>query len=566
MTISKENDTEGSIKSRALNNLSVGSYLLNKLHSLGVNHIFGLPGDYVLKLDKMIEEHPIQYINTTREATAGYLADAYAKQKGLGVACITYGVGINIVNAVSQAYVESSPLIVISGAPGASEIQRNPRLHHLFNKPGMGPMDTTQLEIFRHITEDQVILTHPETAVKEIDRVIHTCLKKKKPVYIEIPRDVVECPIPEGGLVFPTEVSDPDSLQEAMIEVGDLLKNCKQPIIWAGHEIQRFGMQKELLEFAEKFHIPIVSTLLGKGTVSERHPLFCGVYMGGMSIPEIEQYVDSCDCSIVLGVALNDVNTGFFSDQIEKDFRIFATAEQTKIRHHIYPEILFQDFMRGLANLDLNLRYKNGYPSCLDRENRRFEAHGETKVTTERVFACLQKHLKSEHIIVPDIGDCLLGSADLIVEKDGYLTNAYFCSLGFAVPGAVGAQIANPKKRSIAIVGDGAFQMSCMELSTAVRYGLDPIVIVMNNHGYGTERPIIEGEYNDIQNWNYTEITKVLGTGVGIRVETEEQLEEAIVEAVNRRGEVFVIEVELGKTDFSAALQRFNKMLEASRD
>src|SRR5262245_9190044 len=111
--------------------MSVGEYLLDCLYSLGALHLFGIPGDYNLKFVKQIEGHKIRFINTTRENTAGYMADAYARRKGLGACVITYGVGINIVNAASQAFAESSPLVIISGAPGKGELEKSIYLHHL---------------------------------------------------------------------------------------------------------------------------------------------------------------------------------------------------------------------------------------------------------------------------------------------------------------------------------------------------------------------------------------------------------------------------------------------------
>jgi len=162
---------------------------------------------------------------------------------------------------------------------------------------------------------------------------------------------------------------------------------------------------------------------------------------------------------------------------------------------------------------------------------------------------------------VTDIGDCLFGSSDLILAQNSFLACAYFATLGFGTPGAVAAQLASPDRRVIGIIGDGGFQMTAMELSTAVRYGLDPIIIILNNHGYGTERPLLEGTYNDILNWNYAEIPKVLGGGIGFRTETEEEFEHALSAALAERGALAIIEVELGKVDFSPALMRFAKLL-----
>ena len=174
---------------------TIGQYLLDQLHSYGVNHIFGVPGDYILQFDKQIENHAIEFINATRENTAGYMADAYARLNGIGAACTTYGVGINITNAVSQAYVENSPLVIISGTAGSEEFSSCSYLHHMFKSSTNHLRDTTQMDIFRKITVAQALLDNPSTAQAQIDWVLEQCLAHKKPVYIEIPRSRVECPI-----------------------------------------------------------------------------------------------------------------------------------------------------------------------------------------------------------------------------------------------------------------------------------------------------------------------------------------------------------------------------------
>lgn len=537
---------------------TIGLYLLDTLYAHGVDQIFGIPGDYVLKFDKLIETHEIQFINTTRENTAGLMADTFGRIKGLGVACITYGVGINITNAVAQAHAESSPLVIISGAAGTGEYARSQKLHHLFNRNFSSARDPTQLDIFAKITAAQAILDNPRQAPSEINRVLEICYQQKKPVYIEIPRDQVDHEIPAHQphrLSLPK--SDPETLKEVLEETKAILKQSKQAVIWAGHEIQRFDLADQLTQFAEKFNIPIATSLLGKTVVSEYDPLFIGVYQGKLSREEVRSYVEGSDCALVLGVILSDVDTGLFTANIDPSKQIFASAEAVRIKHHEYKNVYFHDFVQGLAKLDSNVRFRGAYPSRIDSPPELFVPKKGKKITTERLFQCIQKHLKPNHILVSDMGDSLFGSSDLIMDKNCYISNGYFGSIGFGVPGALGAQIASPEKRVIAIVGDGAFQITCMELSTAVRYGLDPIIILLNNHGYGTERPLLEGKYNDIVNWRYSEIPRVIGGGIGFHPGTEEMLDKTLSKALSTRGQFYLIEVEVGKTDFSPMLKRF---------
>jgi len=542
---------------------SVGKYLLDRLHHFGVNHIFGVPGDYVLRLDKMIEQHQIHFINTTRESTAGYAADAYARLKGLGVACITYGVGINITNAMAQAYVESSPLIVISGTAGTDEFAKCQTRHHLINKSISVHCDTTQLEIFKQLTVDQAVLHDPETAAAEIDRVIDSCLFHKKPVYIEIPRNIVPQTIPSHHAWKKKEPakSDQESLSEALEETRKILQKCKRPMIWAGHELLRDGLSQALLQFAEKHHIPVVSSLLGKTVISEYHPLSVGVYQGGMSPKEVCDFVESCDCALILGVVLDDLDTGIFTAKIDQEHRVVATSKALNIGHHHFHEVLLKDYVEGLSKLDVKTPFSHPFPQSRSRIPQTFHPVVGKATTTKRLFECIQKYLRPEHLIVADVGDCLFGAADLVLDYNSFLACAYFASLGFGVPGAIGAQIASPDRRVVCIVGDGAFQMTATELSAAVRYHLDPIVILLNNHGYGTERPLLEGTYNDIQDWNYTELPSVFGGGYGIKVTTEDGLDKALSEAFSQRGTFYLIEVDLGKTDFSPALRRLGELL-----
>ncbi len=567
MTATKEKKRERSTRAVS-ESLSIGRYLLDRLQEYGVQHIFGVPGDYVLLMDKLIEEHSIKFINTTRENTAGYMADAYARSHGLGVACITFGVGINIVNSMAQAFVENSPVVIISGAAGIKEFNAHHLRHHLINSiPGIGG-DNTQLELFRPLTVDQAVLRDPKTAAAEIDRVLAACVCYSKPVYIELPRDMIEAPIElnEHENAFKQPKSDPEALREALEEVEKILKESHHPIIWAGHELHRFRLTEQLLRFAEAYRIPIASTLLGKTVISEFHPLFIGIYQGAMGAPEVTNFVDECDCMIGLGALLTDTNTGIFTAKLDQARQIWASNHSLKIGHHHYPHVTFRDFLNGLANMHLSLRFRGEYPACIDRLPHHYHPAGKAKkMSVHRLFDSLQHHLKPEHIVIADVGDSLFGGSDLILEKDSFYASAYFGTLGFAIPAAVAIQLATPKRRPVILVGDGAFQMTCTELAVAVWNKLDPIVIVLNNHGYGTERPLLEGAYNDILDWNYAEIPKLLNGGRGIQVTTEEEFDRAFEEAIKQRGQFCLIEVELDKLDFSPALKRLGELSQQKR-
>ena len=217
---------------------TIGGYLLERLQALGLKHIFGVPGDYILSLYKLIEESPIEAIGTTREDCAGFAADAYARINGIGCACVTYCVGgLNSVNAVACAYAERSPVVLLSGSPGLGERVRNPHLHHMvrdFN---------TQREVYEKITVASVALDDPLTARRTIDQTLAALKRYKRPVYIEIPRDLVNAPLADISSAYhgvPDEVSDADALAEAIDEIREMIADSKYPVVLAGAEIQRF--------------------------------------------------------------------------------------------------------------------------------------------------------------------------------------------------------------------------------------------------------------------------------------------------------------------------------------
>lgn len=535
---------------------SIGAYLIQRLYEHGVHHIFGVPGDFVLGFDKLLEDSQIQFINTCDEQGAGFAADAYARLTGLGAVCVTYSVGgLKVANTTAQAFAEKSPVVVISGAPGTNERIKNPLLHHKVRE------FDTQYKVFQQLTIASTVLDNPNTAFAEIDRVLAAALRYKRPVYIELPRDLVNMPgNPDYQRNTQPEVSNPDTLAEAIREAVNLINAARQPVILADVEMHRFGLQEALLQLAEKTNIPVAETLLGKSVISELHPNYLGLYAGAMGNEFARQYVESSDCLIMLGVFLTDINLGIFTAHLEPKHSIYVTSERTSIQFHTYEEIRLQDFVQGLllANIyrrELNLSNRFEFPTS-------FSPAPNQPITIARLFERLNSFLSSDMIVIADVGDALFAGLDLFVHnKTRFLSPAYYASVGFAVPAAMGAQFANPKARPLVLVGDGAFQMTGMELSTSVRYRLNPIVIVLNNGGYGTERPMLDGAFNDVLPWKYSQIPAILGAGRGFNIQTENELEAALLESQLYSESFCILDVHLDPQDTSPALKRLTHAL-----
>ncbi len=538
---------------------TIGSLVLDRLHRLGLKHIFGIPGDYVLSLFQLIEESPIKHVGTTREDCAGFAADAYARLHGIGGACVTYCVGgLNIVNAIACAYAERSPVVLLSGSPGLAERLTTPFLHHMVRD------FFTQRDVFEKITVASVILDDPLTAERELDRALTALIQYKRPVYLEIPRDMVFAPVSISSHAPPAitgETSNPVALKEAVDEVRTILSSSERPVILAGAEIYRFGLQNELTTLVERMGVPVATTLLGKSVIREDHPLFIGVYGGLVGREEILEFVDQADCLLTLGTLLTDVeDVKIHSTLLAAGRTIHATADSIAIKHHRYEGVQFEDFIRALSTAPL--------PSFLPRplptpDPGAFEAPpSHAPVTLQNMVGYLDGLLNEHTVVIADVGESLFASADLRVRKSAeFLSPAYYTSMGFSVPAALGAGFADPSLRPLVLVGDGAFQMTGTELATCLRHGQTPIVIILNNRGYTTEREILEGPFNDVHEWRYDKICTLLNGGIGHRVETFGTFVQAMDSAMADSEHLHVLNVILDPKDRSAAMTRVARRL-----
>jgi TPP-dependent 2-oxoacid decarboxylase len=537
--------------------VGIGDYLIEQMMALGVRHVFGVPGDYVLSFFKKLSDSPLKLVNTCDEQGAGFAADAYARLSGLGVVCVTYGVGgLKVANTTAQAYAERVPVLVISGAPGKAEQMKNPLLHHKSNQY------ETQKKIFEQITVAAADLNNPETALAEIDRVLAEVMRQKRPGYIELPRDKVSFQVPRKtqDVLSETILTEPEALDEALAEATEKINAAKRPVVLVGEECYRFGLQHLAIQLAEKTQLPLAVTLLGKSAVPETHPLYMGVYAGALGDEDVRAYVEDSECLILAGILLTDMNLGVYTAHLDPNKSIFISTERVTIGHHTYEDVGARSFLPGLLKQEI-------HPCHFDWIKKpqppvSFTAQSDVKITVSRFFQQINAFLDCDMVVVSDVGDALFGAIDLVTCRAAqFLSPAFYASLGFAVPGSIGAQMYDPNLRPLVLVGDGAFQMTGMEISTAARYGLDPIIVVLNNGGYATERPMIDGPFNDILPWRYNRLPEVLGCGIGFEVETEVQLQDALRAARAHTGSLSILDVKLDPKDISQPLQQLTRGL-----
>ncbi len=544
-------------------NFTVSSYLVSRLQEIGINHLFGVPGDYVLDfLDEVIAS-PIKWVGNCNELNAGYAADGYARMNGAGAAVVTYGVGgLSILNAVAGAYAEQVPLIIISGAPATRRRESGALVHHLISNYYL------QLEIYKKVTVDATILTDPNTAPEEIDRVLKNCISRKLPVYIELPGDIAVAPCREP-VSWDKEASlssNSGSLRECIAEVAERFNKAKNPIILAGVELQRFGLGKETLNLVETTEIPFATMLISKSLLPELHPQFAGIYQGAWSKESVRRQIEESDCLISLGVWITDLDTGMFSINLDDRNIISAGNGKVSIGNHFYQQIQLKDFIVELTKTLNPRNYIASHPTESYKPKRAFIPEKSSILTAPRMYECINYHLNDQIVLLSEPGDSFCAAPEFNIEEaDNFIVQSYYCSIGYCTPASLGVALTCPEKRPFVLTGDGAFQMTAQEVSTLIREKCPVIIFIVNNDGYLIERKLHQdGYYNDIQMWNYSKISELFAGGdfvIGIEVNTEEELDSALRTAVSSKDKLVVIDAHLPNRDCSAGLERLGNAI-----
>jgi indolepyruvate decarboxylase len=269
---------------------------------------------------------------------------------------------------------------------------------------------------------------------------------------------------------------------------------------------------------------------------------------------------------LLLGTFMTDINLGIYTAKLDLPKCIYVTSEQLQISHHFYHGIPLHDFLDGLIKSNPTPAVREIPDYLRESSEPEFAMQPESELRVSRMMNVINDLLDDRTIVIADIGDALFAATELVIhERTDFLSPAYYTSMGFAVPAALGACVASPSERVLAICGDGAFQMTGNELSTLVKHSFSPIIIVLDNHGYGTERFLQEGEwkYNEINPWNYYKLPSVYGGGKGYLVKTEGEFNQALREAWKDRSQMHIIQAKLAEGDASKTLLRLAERLGA---
>ena len=529
--------------------MNLGQALLTALKEHGARQVFGIPGDFVLTFFKVIEESAILPLHTlSHEPAVGFAADAAARVAGgLGVAVVTYGAGaLNALNPVAAAYAEKSPLVLISGAPGQREGRGGLLLHHQVKR-----LDS-QYAIYREVTCDQALLQDMADAPADIARVLRSCLTHSRPVYLELPRDMVLEPcaaVPRQ----PEPEFDPAAVAACADEVMERLARAQRPVLMVGVEVRRFGLEARVAELARRLHVPVVTSFMGRGLLAGSDVPVAGTYLGLTAHPEVGRPVEESDCLLLFGVIVSDTNFGVSEGRIDVRNTVLAADRAVTMGYHRYGNVplaaLVDELVRRVADRPLRSAGRaQDYPRGLAADDAPIAPLDIARAVND-LFAS-----RGRMPVATDTGDCLFTALE--IENTELVAPGYYATMGFGVPAGLGVQAATGQ-RPVILVGDGAFQMTGWELGNCRRYGWDPIVIVMNNLGWEMLRVFQpESRFNDLGDWRFAELAAPLG-GDGVRVATRRELAAALEAAAGRRGRFQLIEAMIPAGSVSPTLGGF---------
>jgi indolepyruvate decarboxylase len=511
--------------------MRIGDFLLRRLREACIAHLFGVAGDFNLEfLQQMEDGNEFMWVGNCNELNAAYAADGYARLNGISGLIVTNGVGAwSAINGVAGAYSEKVPIVCVCGSVPLKSLNRNLLMHHT-------SADTDHEAVLRgyaQVTAAQARLT-PQNAVAEIDRLILTAWQLKLPVYMELPSDIayLHVEVPTEPLEFMMPRSDPERLSTCADAIVARLTSARSPAILIDLDADRFDVARELEELAVKLQLPIAAINTAKGVIDESCPYFVGLYVGAGSAPDVRKAVETSDCLLAIGVRRVDTTSGSFSDALPTE-RIDARVDAVDIGPDNYQSVYLKELLRRVA--DSVPPRASSYP----RPSTAMPAPSVAEVppgplTQEAYWNLIQGFIRGGDVLIAEDGTSEAGAWGLqLPPRCTFVTQAVWGSIGYSVGSVLGTLLAAPERRHLLFVGDGSFQLTAQEVSTMLRHDLKPIIFLINNGGYTVERAICgkDGRFNDIANWAYADLPKVLHPGTTARtfvVKTAAELQAAL--------------------------------------
>lgn len=510
--------------------VKLAEYLFTRLRQLGVETIHGVPGDYNLELLDYVEPSGLHWTGSCNELNGGYAADGYAKVKGIGALITTFGVGeLSAINAIAGAFAELAPVVHIVGTPSRQQYQSRSLIHHTLNDGEYGHF----ADMYKHVTVAQADLSDPRTAAQLIDSTLAQCLLHSRPVYIQVPLDMVAKQVSSDALATsvqaPAMAGGDDNLPISRIII-DRMSSSKKPAIFVDGESLAYGILSEIDQLVKKTGWPTWTSNFGKGLVDETLPNVRGIYKGIYSTQEDQDYFNSADLVLCFGPHFSGTNSYFGTGIPSARAAIFVKHTSVVIGDDVHRDvpaklilsnIVAQLNVVSLQQVSVNLSPFEGVP--------RMDEDVAEKMNQRNLFSTLQEYLRPGDIVLGETGTAGYGARAFKLPKHARFFNpATWLSIGYMLPATQGAALAQREldragkwqgredgvqPRALLLIGDGSFQMTAQELSTIIREKLNVTIVLLNNDGYTIER-CIHGKdqgYNDVARWKYLNAPALFG-------------------------------------------------------
>ncbi|KAG9856867.1 pyruvate decarboxylase, partial [Aureobasidium melanogenum] len=500
--------------------VNIAEYLFTRLHQLGVKDLHGVPGDFNLVALDYVEPCGVNWVGNCNELNAGYAADAYGRLMGMGALVTTFGVGeLSCLNAIAGSYAEFCPVVHIVGTPKRAAQKSGMLLHHTL---GNGDFNVFA-DMSKPISIAQTNLMDPATAPAEIDRVLQACYVNSRPVYIQLPADMVTEEVDAKFLDTPVIVEPPPSDYETEKLAAELILRklyaAKRPTLLLDAGAQRHRVEDLTEEFARKTGLPTFITPMGKGTANEQSPLFAGIYIGKRSEESVRRRIEESDMVITIGNVKSDVNSFGFSYQISRlssvDLHFDHVVMDCAKFENVYMKWLLERLVNEVDPSKMHMD-KVDTPLLKDTRLTNGEVASTQDVTHDWLWPRISSWLKSGDVVITETGTSFIGIWETRFPTGVQAINqTLWSSIGYGLGAAQGAARAMKTigcgRRTICFEGDGSFQLTAQELSTIIRQDLDCTIFLIENDGYEIERWVhgMKAKYNDISKWRYSKIAEV---------------------------------------------------------
>lgn len=567
------------------NPFTVADYLLTRLKQLKVTEVFQIPGDYVKHFTQALEHFDgVRAIGAVNELDAAYAADVYGRTRGLGAVSLQYGVStFSALNAIAGAYVERSPVVVISAAPGADARQIT-KMYNVLYHHSTGNLNADE-DVYKHVTVAAETLSTSVGAPEKIDNLLIAAITHKRPVYIACYKEVwgEPCPKPANKPLRPLTIqSEPLALENAVEQAWTQITAAKNPMIFAGVEVLRHGLAGLLQEMIDASGFLYTTTSLGKTVLAEKGKKFIGTYSDAASLASVRELVQQADCFLTLGTIITDDYLWFVENKFAD--MVLSTTEETRVGYFTYQGVTMKDFMEALL---ARFKKTKGYPLSTvapappaypepwaSNSDPKYNDQPEV-ITYNRFFQHSMKFLQDNRLL-DDIVMIFGVSSALYVatnayglSQNGFIGSAAWQCIGFETGAASGAQLGSGK-RAWTVAGDGGFMMVCQSLSTLARNNLNAVIFVMSNGVYAIEQVYVDitafepgpqhkfDTFDILPKWDYLALAQAFGAK-GYRATTISELRAVLKELKKPTNKPSLVEIVIPEKDLPGQMRRLGE-------